>query len=244
MTAGFFGVPNDVADRLLSMPDGIWCLGAYCCLRKHAAWKSRVEIVGGKRITVERGQLPISVRKLADKLACSVGKAQRFLRAIRERDMIRVEIDSGLMVITVCNYAMNGEADNAADSHVSTASDSPASTQDEERKNKYISPLTPQGGDFKKSERRSRRELRDDQKPPAMGPLGLNILEWRRFIDGWCRDGFWLGEWGPEPGEPDCYGPPDLVAAARARGKGTPVPRPAWTRQPHLPLPIAGGRAA
>jgi hypothetical protein len=69
-----------------------------------AAWRSRRVRYKEKQIDLERGQLAISVRDLATALNRSPAWANRFLKRLADRNMIETVSETGVNVITVCNY--------------------------------------------------------------------------------------------------------------------------------------------
>jgi len=63
-------------------------------------------LLGGKLVTWGRGQLPGSVRYLADQWGWTLGKVQRFISRLEAEGMITKEVDntSGQTIITLSNY--------------------------------------------------------------------------------------------------------------------------------------------
>lgn len=69
-----------------------------------AAWAPMTVRYKGRLIDLQRGQLAISVRDLATAMDRSKGWVERFLEALRNRDMIGTVNETGVNVITICNY--------------------------------------------------------------------------------------------------------------------------------------------
>jgi hypothetical protein len=69
-----------------------------------ASWKRRKVHVLGKEITLERGQLFVSIRTFADEMDVSKGIAERFIRDLKSGTMIETRNETGGTVITICNY--------------------------------------------------------------------------------------------------------------------------------------------
>ncbi|EHJ62800.1 hypothetical protein NSU_0312 [Novosphingobium pentaromativorans US6-1] len=80
-----------------------------------ACWKSAPFDVGGKMITLERGQLSYSIRELAEQWGWSKSTADRFLKRLELEGMVNLTraktgtargTSSGTdrLIITVCNY--------------------------------------------------------------------------------------------------------------------------------------------
>jgi hypothetical protein len=67
----------------------------------------------GDFITVEKGQILTSIRKLADKWHWSVDKVLRFLRLIESDGMIKKDSDNFRTLITIENYELYQDEPNA-----------------------------------------------------------------------------------------------------------------------------------
>lgn len=80
-------------------------LGAWFWLVAKAAWKSTPYDVNGKIITVERGQLCVSIRQLSDEWKWPKSTVERFLTRLKTETMIETASGTGKLVITICNYA-------------------------------------------------------------------------------------------------------------------------------------------
>lgn len=79
-------------------------LGAWMWLLMSAAWKQTKFDVNGKVITVERGQLSVSIRHLAEAWGWSKSTTERFLTRLKTETMIETEAGTGRLLITICNY--------------------------------------------------------------------------------------------------------------------------------------------
>ena len=90
-----------------------------------AAWKPRRYAAGPIVAHLERGQLAHSIRYMAKAWGWSGGTVQRFLTRLKTDTMIDTATDTGLTVITICNYDayQNGPADS------DTATDTPGDTR-------------------------------------------------------------------------------------------------------------------
>lgn len=62
------------------------------------------ELIGGKLVRWSRGQVPASIRFLADNWGWSRGKVEDFLRMLEKMDMITRHQEAGQTVITLSNY--------------------------------------------------------------------------------------------------------------------------------------------
>lgn len=77
---------------------------AWVWLLTEASWKPRTRRIGDFVVNLKRGQLAASVRHLATIWKWSVGKVQRFVGRLKFETMIDVQNDTGISVITICNY--------------------------------------------------------------------------------------------------------------------------------------------
>lgn len=77
---------------------------AFTYLTMRAAWKQTKVRYKDRVITLERGQLAMSVRDLADNLERSRQWVERFLGRLQAETMIETSTKTGVTVITICNY--------------------------------------------------------------------------------------------------------------------------------------------
>ena len=78
---------------------------AWCWLIEMAAWKPTKKEIGGKTITLKRGQLSYSTRYMAKAWRWGgEAKVRRFLCVLVEWENIAVSTDAGQTIITICNY--------------------------------------------------------------------------------------------------------------------------------------------
>ena len=77
---------------------------AWLWIIMEAAWKPRQRRIGHIVISIDRGQLAVSVRFMADAWGWTAAKVQRYVERLKKLEMISAETDTGLTVITVCNY--------------------------------------------------------------------------------------------------------------------------------------------
>ncbi len=101
---------------------------AWVWMLTEASWKPRTRRVGDFFVELQRGQLAASVRHLATIWKWSVGKVQRFIGRLKFETMIDVQNDTGISVITICNYDkyQTGSAD--VDTPAGTVNDTPVDT--------------------------------------------------------------------------------------------------------------------
>jgi hypothetical protein len=94
-----------------------YCKGyAWDWLVSNAAWKEKRVDVNGKIITLQRGQLSYSERFLAKAWGWSQGSVHRFLLRLQNEKMIRIETESGQIVITICNYCKYQDIEDESES--------------------------------------------------------------------------------------------------------------------------------
>lgn len=77
---------------------------AFIWMVAEASWKPRKRRIGDHVVDLERGQLGASVRFLAAAWMWSPAKVQRFLERLRKMESITTKTDTGVTVITLCNY--------------------------------------------------------------------------------------------------------------------------------------------
>ena len=77
---------------------------AWAWLIENANWKAAKVDAGGTTIVVERGQLCASYRYLSKAWGWSLGKVQLFIDRLKTDTMINTAVNTGRMVITICNY--------------------------------------------------------------------------------------------------------------------------------------------
>lgn len=80
-------------------------LGAWMWLVMRAAWKPTPYDIGGKIITIERGQLCTSRAQLSKAWGMSPSGVERFLNRLKTEQMIEQATGQGKSVITICNYS-------------------------------------------------------------------------------------------------------------------------------------------
>lgn len=77
---------------------------AWTWLISEAAFRTHTRRIGTHVVNLLRGQLAASLRFLADKWKWHRSSVERFLGRLKNRDMIETRIETGLTVITICNY--------------------------------------------------------------------------------------------------------------------------------------------
>ena len=77
---------------------------AWIWMIAEASWKPRSRRVGDYVVELQRGQLASSIRFMAKAWMWTPAKVQRFLKRIEKLGLCRTEADTGVTVITICNY--------------------------------------------------------------------------------------------------------------------------------------------
>lgn len=101
--SGFIALHREAKEHHLFKGD-VARFGAWFWLVSTACWKPVKFNVGGGTITLQRGQLCVSVRQLAEEWGWSKSAVERFLTRLQTETMIATEAGHGRTVITICNY--------------------------------------------------------------------------------------------------------------------------------------------
>jgi hypothetical protein len=104
MTAGTFAVSRRIWHHPEFAPSAFSEREAFLWLVSEASWKPRRVRAGDCVVDLDRGQLAASVRFIAAAWKWTPAKVQRFIFRMKNAAMIRVETDTGVSVITLCNY--------------------------------------------------------------------------------------------------------------------------------------------
>lgn len=100
--SGYVRIFRRVLDNPAFKTDAEAMAFAWMVLR--AAWKPCSVRYKGKVIDLERSQLAMSVRDMADRLEWSKSRVCRYLNTVQKRDMIKLQGGTGVNIITICNY--------------------------------------------------------------------------------------------------------------------------------------------
>ena len=79
-------------------------LAIWIWLVDNAAWKETEHDVNGVMLTVPRGAVSASLRRIADDTGTSLQVVRGFLRRLQECKMINTAVTHGRTIITLCNY--------------------------------------------------------------------------------------------------------------------------------------------
>jgi DNA-binding transcriptional regulator YhcF (GntR family) len=105
---------------------------AYMVLR--ASWKPVRVRYKGKALGLNRGQLAMSVRDLADAMDRDKGWVERLLKRLKSETMIETLTETGVLVINICNYEKYQSSGDVAETPAKTLGETQArQTQDTEQ---------------------------------------------------------------------------------------------------------------
>lgn len=77
---------------------------AFAWLVTKASWRDVTVRYKDRAITLHRGQLAVSLRDMAEKLDRTRQWAERFMTKLAKVGMIETSIETGVSVVTICNY--------------------------------------------------------------------------------------------------------------------------------------------
>ena len=146
---------------------------AFAWMILRASWKPVRVRYKGKAISLERGQLAISVRDLADAMDRDKAWIERLFKRLKSETMIETHVETGVSVVTICNYAQYQASQDADETARETPDEIDARhTQDTEQEDKKIT-SEPKGS----SEKETVRAKSDFPCPPNVDPS-----HWRDFM--------------------------------------------------------------
>ena len=125
---GFFTIHRRALEHPLFKNDPAR-LGAWVWMLSEACWQPTRHNIGGKTVTLERGQFCASVRRMGDEWKWSKSAVGRFLTRLETETMIEREAGHGRLIITVCNYAKYQDAGKAKRDSSGTLSGTAAGQQ-------------------------------------------------------------------------------------------------------------------
>ena len=96
---------------------------AWIWLIAEAAWKPHKVRRNNAIIELQRGQVAHSIRFIAEAWGWHRARVERFLKALKNRDMIETATETSVSVITICNYDKYQAGEKAAETPVSEKRD-------------------------------------------------------------------------------------------------------------------------
>lgn len=121
--AGVFAVDRGLFEHPFFADEPFTQREAWQWLIKEAAWKPRRARAGNAPIELKRGELAHSVRFMAAAWQWTAPKVQRFLVRLKTNTMIDTRTDTGVTVITICNYDKYQFRPDATDTPTDTSID-------------------------------------------------------------------------------------------------------------------------
>lgn len=116
-----------------------------------ASWQPTRVRFKGRTIDLERGQLAISLRTFSEELGWSKSKLCHFIERLKNETMIETDSETGITVITICNYDKYQCQDDASETADTTVSETVVGQQQDSNRTQnnkgkeYIPPLSPKG---------------------------------------------------------------------------------------------------
>ena len=104
MAGGLINIDRGLLNHRIFKPKKFSKAEAWIWLLCEARWKDWREDIGGKTVTINRGQVPHSLRFMATAWGWSKGGTERFLNRLKIEAMIGTISIGGQNVITICNY--------------------------------------------------------------------------------------------------------------------------------------------
>lgn len=143
---------------------------AYMVLR--ASWRPVRVRYKGKALNLNRGQLAMSVRDLAEAMDRDKGWVERLLKRLKSETMVETLTETGVMVITICNYEKYQAANDGDETPRKTPDETQArQTQDTEQRReegKKEEDTLPSGSDRAPAVRKADPFPRPDWADPAV----------------------------------------------------------------------------
>lgn len=124
---GFIAMQRDALDHPLLRDAERF--RAWFWLVANAAWKPTKFDIRGSMVPIDRGQLCVSIRQLADAWGWSKSAVDRFLTRLETETMLEREAGHGRLVITIRNYAKYQDGEKAQRDTSGTPTGTPAGHQ-------------------------------------------------------------------------------------------------------------------
>lgn len=164
-------------------------LGAWMWLVMKAAWKPTPFDIGGKIVTIERGQLCASRSQLAQAWGMSPSGVERFLTRLKTEQMIEQETGQGRSIITICNYSkyqdVSDEAGQTTGQVTGQQSDSHRTAKEQGNKGtrdiEPNGPISQRAGAKPKKQRAPETPVPENFIPEQFKPGTQS----RTIVDGW-----------------------------------------------------------
>ena len=137
---------------------------AWIWLIAEAAWKPHKVRRNNAIIELQRGQVAHSIRFIAEAWGWHRARVERFLKALKNRDMIETAAETGVSVITICNYDKYQAGEKAAETPVSEKRDTTETNYNQDNHKNQVDTNVSKKRTPKKQEKAHR--LSDDWQIP------------------------------------------------------------------------------
>lgn len=226
MKKGYFCVHRSLFDHYLFSGEEFSRRDAWIWLLGQASYEPHKLRYQSKVITVGRGEVPTSYRKLAEKWRWSVGRVSRYLSMLSMEGMIDTHTDTGFVIVTICNYdkyqASLTKGDTPIDTDIDTDTDTLIDTDTDTATDTNIKNIKKEKKEKKEREqskacspkKNSALQKSGDQisKFPSLSRLPFEDLppdwgEWAHAAMGWKSDitadiwGEFRDYWQAKPGK-------------------------------------------
>lgn len=128
-----------------------------------AAWKPTTVRYKERVINLERGQLAISIRDFAKRIEWDKAKVERFFSVLKNQDMIETATETGVTLITICNYCIYQDC---RDSGETAAERKPRQDRDTEQRREEIKKIESPKGDSLLPSRAKGNHANGSKYPP------------------------------------------------------------------------------
>jgi len=222
---GVFAVDRGIWDHpLLASDDPFSKREAWLWLLSEAAWKPRRVRVAGIWIDLQRGQIAHSLRHLANEWQWTVKRIRSFLAGLEKDTSIATATDTGITVITICNYDEYQKISLPKGTPSGTDKGTAGAQEGHSR-----GTITNAGNTGNSSE--ANASGADAPRPPAMKPETPEAKLWRLGVTdlmalgvGEAQSRKLIGSWRRDTGD-DCEGVLAAIMRAREYAVANPV---AW----------------
>lgn len=104
MSGGTFNVARSIWTHPAFADEPFTEREAFMWMVGQASWRPREVRAGRYVVHTERGQFAASVRFMAEAWTWSKSRVSRFLKRLENRDTIRTESGTGVLITTICDY--------------------------------------------------------------------------------------------------------------------------------------------
>lgn len=159
---------------------------AFFDLVQMAEREKKTSIIGGRSITVQRGQIAVSIRSLSEKWKWSKDKVQKTLILYEEAGLIGRKTDGVISLLTLSNYdTYQGEADTNKDDSQDVYQEYNNTRNKEEKTSTIVDVKKPKTTRFCPPTAEEVRAYADS--------IGYTSLDAEGFIDYYTQSGWIMG---------------------------------------------------